>query len=384
MRRPYRDKERRMTDGIHAESRMLGDVKFHRHAGVDARVGERWREQRGRDDLTPETWEMAVTLGYGAEPNADALSSVAESRPLRGSAAPTHATVGDDPATPLRQAKPSASSMLIMLQPHGHLPPFFCVHPAGGNTLCYVDLARQLGVGQPFYGLQAPQLDEGTKPLAKFEGLAALYVEALQSVQPRGPYLLGGWSMGGLVAFEMAQQLGRQGQHVALLALLDSPTPGSVGEAVEVDDENMFRMFAGNLGRRFGVEFDDLGGRTLDEQLAHLRQRAVEFNALPASIDVRQMHGLFRSFKDNIEALLRYEPRKYPGRINLFRAEQRFANAALDATDGWEALAAGGVELHVTPGDHYTMISMPHARALAERLGACIEAALVAAGATER
>ncbi|MCA1613498.1 MAG: amino acid adenylation domain-containing protein, partial [Acidobacteria bacterium] len=379
MRRPYRDKERRMTDGLHAESRMLGDVKFHRHAGIDARAGERWREQRGHDDLAPETWEMAVRLGYQAEPIDDALASAVESTPTRG-AGTTRAPAGGDPATPRRRAGPSASSMLVMLQPHGHRPPFFCVHPAGGNTLCYVDLARQLGAGQPFYGLQSPEPDGRGEPHAKFERSAALYVEALQSVQPRGPYLLGGWSMGGLVAFEMAQQLRRQGRHVALLALLDSPTPGAVGEAVEVDDENLFRMFAGNLGRRFGVEFDDLRGRTLDEQLARLRQRAIELNALPASTDARQVRALFRSFKDDIGALMKYEPRQYPGHINLFRPRERFGDTPSDPAGGWAALAAGGVELHVTPGDHYTMINMPHARVLAERLGASIEAALAAAG----
>jgi amino acid adenylation domain-containing protein len=377
MRQPYGDKERRMTDGIHAESRMLGDVKFHRHAGVDARVSERWREQRGRDDLTPETWQMAVRLGYQAEPNDDAPSSEAESRLARDAA-------GDGAAAPRREARSPASSMLIKLQSHGHRPPFFCVHPAGSNKLCYVDLARQLGDEQPFYGLQSPEPDGLGEPFVKIEGLAALYVEALRSAQPRGPYLLGGWSLGGLVAFEMAQQLLEQGQHVALLALLDSVATGNHDDALELDDENLFRMFANNLGRRFGVEFKDLRGRGLDEQLSHLRRRAVELNALPASMDMPQMHGLFRSFKDIIEAVMKYEPRNYPGRINLFRAEQRLAATPTDPTDGWGALAAGGVALHVMPGDHFTMISMPHARAVAERLGACIEAALAAAGATEK
>jgi amino acid adenylation domain-containing protein len=376
MRQPYRDKEKRMTDGIYAESRMLGDVKFHRHAGVDARVGERWREQRGRDDLTPETWEMAVKLGYQAEPDDSAASPDAESKTA-------HSLAADDPATTRRETRQTVASMLIRLQPHGDRSPFFCVHPAGGNKLCYVDLARQLGEGQPFYGLQSPEGDGGGEPLVKIEGLAALYLEALRSVQPRGPYLLGGWSLGGIVAFEMAQQLLAQGQQVALLALLDSVAAGT-GEPLKLDDENLFRMFANNLGRRFGVEFKDLRGRALDEQLSQLRRRAVELNALPASMDMGQMHNLFRSFKDIIKAVMDYEPRNYPGRINLFRAEERLASTATDPTDGWGALAAGGVELHVMPGDHFTMISLPHARALADRLNACIEAALAASGAAEK
>ncbi|MET0648736.1 MAG: alpha/beta fold hydrolase, partial [Pyrinomonadaceae bacterium] len=350
---PYQDQRRRMTDGVHAESRMLGDVKFHSHAGVDARVGDRWREQRGHDDLAPETWEMAAALGYEVERNE------------------------------VSQAGASPSSTLVMLQPHGRRPPFFCVHPAGANTLCYAELARQLGEKQPFYGLQAPGLDGRDEPLTKFEELAALYVEAVRSVQPRGPYLLGGWSMGGPVAFEMAQQLRKQGHSVALLAVLDSHAPGAAAGAIPTDDETLLGMFAGNLGRRHGVELEDLRGHTFDEKLSRLGQLAVEINVLPAGSDPRHIERLFRVFKANIRALVEYEPREYPGRITLFRARQRFDESPSDPLDGWDALAAEGVELHVTPGTHYSMIDTPHAESLAARLRACIEGAFAVDAAEE-
>ena len=385
---PYRDKERRMTDGIHAESRMLGDVKFHRHAGVNTRVGERWREQRGHDDLAPETWEMAAALGYRIERNEDASAAGVDRVPARNETA-RHAaepmrvqTIEDAARLQRRQAGASPSSMLVMLQPHGRRPPFFCVHPAGANTLCYLDVARQLGEEQPFYGLQSPGLDGREESLVKFEELAALYVAALRSVQPQAPYLLGGWSMGGPVAFEMARQLRRQGQHVALLAVLDSHAPGDSLREMRTDEETLLRMFAGNLGQRYGVELDDLCGRTLDEQLHHLRRRAIEVNAVPAGTDPQYVHRLFHVFKANVQALMDYEPRKYPGRITLFRARERFVDSPSNPLEGWDALASEGVELHVTPGNHYTMIEMPHARALAERLRVCIEGAL-AVGATE-
>ncbi|HEX7314138.1 MAG TPA: amino acid adenylation domain-containing protein [Pyrinomonadaceae bacterium] len=343
---PYQDQGRRMTDGVHAESRMLGDVKFHQHTGVDARVGARWREQRGHDDLAPETWEMAAALGYEVEQNEVA------------------------------RAGPSPSSTLVMLQPHGRRPPFFCVHPAGANTLCYAELARQLGEEQPFYGLQAPGLDGRDEPLANFEELAALYVEAVRSIQPHGPYLLGGWSMGGPVAFEMARQLRAQGQPVALLALLDSHAPGDAAKGIPTDDETLLGMFAGNLGRRHGVELEDLRGHTFDEKLSRLGQLAVETGALPAGSDARHIQRLFRVFKANIRALVEYEPRKYPGRITLFRARRRFDDSPSDPLDGWDALASEGVELHVTPGTHYSMIETPYAESLAARLRACVEGAL--------
>jgi thioesterase domain-containing protein len=382
---PYQDQSRRMTDGVHAESRMLGDVKFHSHAGVDARVGDRWRGQRGQDDLAPETWEMAAALGYEIERN-----EVAQAARMDTAAASDIARTVDDPSKfqppklyP-RQSSPSPSSTLVMLQPHGRRPPFFCVHPAGANTLCYAELARQLGEGQPFYGLQAPGLDGRDEPLAEFEQLAALYVEAVRSIQPRGPYLLGGWSMGGPVAFEMAQQLRRQGRHVALLAVLDSHAPGAAAGAIPTDDETLLGMFAGNLGRRHGVELEDLRGHTFGEKLSRLGQLAVEANALPAGSDSRHIQRLFRVFKANVRALVEYEPRKYPGRITLFRARQRLIDSPSDPSDGWDALASEGVELHVTPGTHYSMIDMPHAQSLAGRLRACIEGARGRRGRQQR
>ncbi|HEY0169900.1 MAG TPA: alpha/beta fold hydrolase, partial [Pyrinomonadaceae bacterium] len=349
MCRPYEDKGRRMTDGLHAESRMLGDVKFHSHAGVDASVGERWRSRRGLDDLAPETWELAAALGYEVERSVD------------------------------ERANPSPSSLLVMLQPKGEGAPFFCVHPAGANTLCYAELARQLGEGRPFYGLQAPGLGGTDEPPTNFEELAALYVEAVRSVRPRGPYLLGGWSMGGPVAFEMARQLRARGEHVALLAVLDSHAPGEAFRAMRPDEDALLEMFAGNLGRRHGFELEGADGLTHGEKLSRLSLRAAEAGALPAGADPRHVERLFGVFKANMRALARYEPRTYPGRITLFRAQGRLDASHADPLGGWDALASGGVELHVTPGTHFSMIDMPHAEALAGRLRACFDAALAAA-----
>ncbi|NJR75191.1 MAG: hypothetical protein HC773_19260 [Scytonema sp. CRU_2_7] len=92
----------------------------------------------------------------------------------------------------------------------------------GGNILCYYQLAHHLGIDQPFYGLQSLGLYGESQPYTRIEDMAAYYIEELRVVQPQGPYLLGGWSMGGIVAFEMATQLQKQGDKVALLALLDS------------------------------------------------------------------------------------------------------------------------------------------------------------------
>ena len=123
----------------------------------------------------------------------------------------------------LLRGGPSAPawSPLVNLQPLGSRPAFFCIHPAGGHVFCYSKLARLLGTERPFYGIQAQGLDESLPPQLSIQAMASRYVEELRRVQPNGPFLLGGWSMGGVVAFELAQQLLSLGEEIALLALID-------------------------------------------------------------------------------------------------------------------------------------------------------------------
>ncbi len=116
----------------------------------------------------------------------------------------------------------TAWSPVVEIQKGNGGPKFFCVHGAGGNVLIYRDLARHLGPDQPFYGLQCQGLDGKNSPLESIEEMAELYVREIQKVQPHGPYLLGGYCMGGTVALEMALQLKAKGESVSLLALLDT------------------------------------------------------------------------------------------------------------------------------------------------------------------
>ncbi|MDF5731043.1 MAG: amino acid adenylation domain-containing protein [Rhizonema sp. PD38] len=121
-------------------------------------------------------------------------------------------------------------SPLVPIQPAGSSPAFFCVHPIFGVVFPYYELAHHLGTNQPFYGLQPIGLDGKSSPLTRIEDMAAHYIEAIRRVQPKSPYYLGGWSFGGWVAFEMAQQLQKSGEEVALLAMLDTlaPIPGNI------------------------------------------------------------------------------------------------------------------------------------------------------------
>src|SRR3984893_544508 len=123
----------------------------------------------------------------------------------------------------LRSEAPSKGwSPLVAIQDSGSRPPFFCVHGAGGNVLIYRELSQHLGPDQPFYGLQSQGLDGASPPLTRIEDMAALYLTGIRSEQPNGPYFIGGYCGGGLIAYEVAQRLEGAGEEVALLALLDT------------------------------------------------------------------------------------------------------------------------------------------------------------------
>src|SRR5262249_20922863 len=143
------------------------------------------------------------------------------------------------------------------------LRPFFCIHPAGGTVFCYKELSNLLGPEQPFYGLQARGLNGEQAPATRVEDMAADYIDALRTVQPAGPYALGGWSIGGVVAFEMARQLEAQGQRVDRLALLDSDFPEKDPPAL--DPATFLIEFALHAGLEVGL--DPLVRMTPEDQL---------------------------------------------------------------------------------------------------------------------
>jgi thioesterase domain-containing protein/aryl carrier-like protein len=278
-------------------------------------------------------------------------------------------------------------SPLVPIQPLGTRMPLFCVHPIGGEVLCYYQLARQLGTDQPVYGLQASPLDgEDEAPQVTIEETAAEYVDAVRSFQPAGPYLLAGYSFGGVVAFEMARQLTGAGEEVALLAILDQPvSPGD--ETAEVDTAaviaDMVRHHTRAQGPAPDLHAETLRGLPLEVQLALGLEILGSLEALGPGFDIPMLRDLVLGWSARETAVERYRVAAYPGRITLLRASS-VDPAALreltpqrrqvfkDPTLGWDAVAAGGVDVYTVPGSHQTMIEAPHVETLAEVLRACI------------
>src|SRR5262249_30634948 len=192
---------------------------------------------------------------------------------------------------------------------------------------------HHLGPSRAVYAFQAQGLDGESVPHEHIETMASQYLEAMLEVQPEGPYFLGGWSMGGAVAFEMAQQLRIRGQRVDVLALLDSYVPIYDSK----DDLMVLKNFALDLG--VALDRVNLAGnlRALkqDELLARLLEHAIAAEIVDSSFGVKQFQNLFRVFKSNSRAFQSYHPRTYHDRVQLFIAGDKPASVAEYQTKGW-------------------------------------------------
>ncbi len=264
-------------------------------------------------------------------------------------------------------------SSLVPIQPYGNKRPLFLVHPAGGHVFPFIGLAQCLGLEQPCYGLQARGVENGQEPHTTIEDMAACYVEAIQSVQAEGPYLLGGWSMGGEIAFEMAQQLHARGQRVALLALLDARIPSTTENVAGEDFE---AMLMADVIRYFGLSSDISESLALlpqDELLERVLEQGKRAGLIPADIEAAQAHRLIELCKSDFRASRNYVLHRYPGRATLFKASENPSLNPIDPTLGWSDWAEGGVDIQIVPGNHATMVYKPNVETLARKLAACIE-----------
>ncbi|MBZ4423322.1 alpha/beta fold hydrolase, partial [Myxococcus sp. RHSTA-1-4] len=255
--------------------------------------------------------------------------------------------------------------------------PLFLVHGGGGGVLSYTELVRLLGAGRPVYGLSASGLDGGELPAASVEVLARDYLAQLRAVQPRGPYLLGGWSFGGLVAYEMARLLQAEGEQVELLALLDSHAPRSE-PLPEPDALTQLAGFGRVLGlswRDIPLDMDALRRMDVREALAHVLEQARRSPAGALDLDVEAAERLFRVYQRLSQAQRAYVPAgTYTGPTVLFRAATLPAGMPRTEDLGWHAWLTGALTVYEVPGDHFTLLSAPNASPVAERLANHLDA----------
>ena len=267
---------------------------------------------------------------------------------------------------------PQSRSPLVPLQAAGAKPPFFCVHPSHGSVFSYVELARYLGTDQPFYGLQSPALDGEQQSHHSIEDMATDYIRALG---PQELYLLGGWSMGGIVAYEMAQQLLRQGKQLGLLALLDVG-PESFGRRLTADAYSLeVNWFIAELGKAFPqhgqISLQDLQALEPDDRVRQVLNQGRELGIIDKA-QASQLELIFDVFKSNLQVASTYTPQPYQQKITVFKASGDLnseVSPQLESSD----IVLGGIEKYAVPGEHFTMLKEPHVRVLAARLKDCLD-----------
>jgi thioesterase domain-containing protein len=276
-------------------------------------------------------------------------------------------------ARALRNNSPAGDDPLACVVPFnatGARPPLFFVHPSAGSVHWYAELAQRLGKQQPFYGLQARGLTGDEETHSTVVDMAAYYVRGIRAVQREGPYHIGSWSMGVIIAFEVAQQLIRQDQQVALLALCDQ---GPIVPTGEPEDDAAY--LAETFREHIPVTASQLRQLQPDEQIAHVFNEAKKVAWLLPDVTLSQFGHYVRMLRMHTDAWRAYQARPYPGRVTLFRAEERPSGDPPTADMGWARLALGGVDIIAVPGDHLSMMHEPHVAILAQKLAQCIERA---------
>jgi len=258
-------------------------------------------------------------------------------------------------ARPVSAGSSATRRPSVKVQSAACKPPFFCITgvlcDAPADVRC---LARFLRPDQPLY-----RLGNGQHSYARVEAWAAGHVDEVRTIQPRGPYILGGICSGGVVAFEVAQQLQAQGQQVALLAMVNPPPPPAPGL------HSYLNQAAAIVGRIVQSLYHPLPGISQRSPGGHgeYLDPGAEANADPRTV-------------------ARYAPRPYPGRIDLFLTRESLASPSNPQLN-WRELAAGGIEVHVFPRGHDGTIGEDAAwigeaglHALTEQLETCIDQAL--------
>ena len=264
-----------------------------------------------------------------------------------------------------------AWSPLVAIQPSGDMCPLFCIPGAGGNVIYFHKLAHHLGPNQPFYGLQAAGLDGGTEPHTTVEEMADYYIDAMKTVQAKGPYRICGHSLGGWVAFEMAQRLIKQGEEIEFVGIIDTPIPSDEREdrsgwsnakwIVELTSRIQHLMTA-----ELQVSLDELESLNLEQQLNYFKARLNQANLFPAEVGIDQLKSVLLLFK--AQSQVNYFPKDVvPSQVSLFRTDASHQKIpAGDETWGWKSLSS--VDIYRVPGEHLTVLAEPYVQILAKEM----------------
>jgi amino acid adenylation domain-containing protein len=312
-----------------------------------ARMMARAREATGVD--------LPVAALFAGPTIAELAERVEATRRGETGGPPQEMPLVEELASSLLAPSTGQAQSLAPLRMGGGSPPLFCIHGLGGHIAAFLPLARGLAQGRPVYGLQGQGLDPGQQPHDRIEDMATSYVREIRGAQSHGPYLLAGWSMGGLIALEAAQQLLAAGQEVSLLAMFDTYLSMPEFEKLDVNEQSVIQWIAPQLN----LSTRELKRLSLDQQWERIAEQA----NLAEGIEVAAIRRMAAVCKAHLVACAHYHPQPYQGSVALFRAE--VGRGRLERS--WKSLCPR-LRVESVPGNHYSMLRKPNVDVLAERL----------------
>lgn len=254
-------------------------------------------------------------------------------------------------------------SLLVELKKGGEAEPLFFIHPSGGSVHWYSDLAKYIDPATPFYGLQAVGIDGKDKLDDSIEVMASRYIDNILKKQPDGPYYIGGWSFGVIVAFEAARQLIGLGHEVKMLALLDC------GPFLPYDEpEDSAELLADIFSKYTHIDVDNLRTMNEDERYKFVFKLAKKNKLIPFYVRISEFSFYIHILKTMQQAWRKYELKTYPGEITVFRSDESKSNLSLTPDLGWSGYTSMPVNVIDVPGNHISMMLMPNVMYLAEQL----------------
>ena len=274
------------------------------------------------------------------------------------------------------------NQILIPIQPKGDRSPFFCFPGVGGNVVYFSDLARNLGSDQPFYGLQAPGLAEGTEPLTTVVDIARVYTQEILNFKPEGPYRLGGHSFGAIVAFEVAYNLRQLGHEIEMLAAFDLPAiSADENSCIFKWDEAEWTYAIAKIiemltGAQLNITQDQVRNFDWNGQMGLLKERMEEALLLPKGSDHAQVKRLAQMIRYDEMSLLGHIPKFCLGvPIYLFKTSDLYDDVLsivkeipTDDKWGWSSYSDRPVTVIRAAGSHATLLNEPHVRVLSQQL----------------
>lgn len=275
-------------------------------------------------------------------------------------AAAANPAVADRALIQLKQGAPRAARL-------------FLIHPVGGSALCYADLARAMNTPLDIVGLQHPRLSGEDVAYATLEEMAEDYARRIRVAQPEGPLHIAGWSMGGVIAFEVARQLAAESADLRFVGIFDGLAPGTHAAPAE-DLPFLLSVLAQDLGiLRHTLDLEALARGSLDEGLRVILRAAKDQEALPWNARLEDLQRLFELFRQNLDLLQAYRPGPYAGAAHVYRATDPLPeHAGAPADLGWSGWAKVANEQAIE-ASHFTLVRGANAAKLAHHLDTALE-----------